>query len=595
MRARLLGLTVLVVLALLASLAMLLWDVRTPQPSAAGDLEPAPAPSELDAGPAPLRPASPRTPSAPTRCTPRAHKACQNGDLWWFDSCGVASEPSERCEGRGCEHDQCAAASRPENHCGAIGAYGICEGEIAKACVADRIVSVDCSEQRARCVMTSEGASCLPRDDKLACSERDAALCLGDRLRQCVDGRWAVIDCALRKAHCVDSAGQAHCESELAPRIGPMPQEICDGHDNDQDGRVDEGGVCEPIPLVAFIPNGAKLANLETRMQDELAILNRVFDPMRFQWAKTMPTASRYRNFDPRELEDAAAVFSQLEAKQFIARTRAADPSAAPSGDDGLDFYVAVLFSEKLRLDPPKSGISTLPNAHCGGVRVSDQPSPPHGLIVLTEARAPTTLSHEMGHYLGLCHTHEELARFAVKASARPECQRSGDGICDTAFDPGPTQCEEQAPCDFVCRRSPARPDAANVMSYYIPCRRELTAEQLAEAEHGLSLRRGWFRCLDPRDCSCDPAQLNGCPADMSCHPGASRDAAWSCELDGPGLPGAACRDASQCSNAAFCLGRNAGDSSGRCTRPCYGGGQAGECTCQDVGLAFPVCGEDLR
>jgi hypothetical protein len=358
---------------------------------------------------------------------------------------------------------------------------------------------------------------------------------------------------------------------------------------------VDESGACDPIPLVAFIPNGAKLANLDARMQDELAILNRVYEPMRFQWAKTLPTAGRYRNFDPREMEDAAVVFSQLEAKAYIARTRAADPSAAPRGDDGFDFYVAVLFSEKLRIEPPKSGISTLPNATCGGVRVSDQPSPPHGLIVLTEARAPETLTHEMGHYFGLCHTHEELARFATKISDRPECQRSGDGICDTAYDPGPTQCVEQAPCDFVCPKESARPDAANVMSYYISCRRALTAEQIALAQHGLGLRRGWFRCLDPRDCVCDPAQPNVCPADMSCHPGTSRDAAWSCELDGPGLPGASCRDASQCSSSAFCLGHDAGAGTGRCTRPCYGPGRVDDCTCQDVGLGFPVCAEDLR
>lgn len=585
----------LISLALLASLAMWLWDVNTPQPTAAPTPDPDQLSSESDSGSALARaPVAPK-PAPAAHCTPHARESCLNGDVWWFDSCGAASDLSESCEGRGCQGDQCAAAAHTEHHCGAISAYGVCDGDVAKACVFDHIVSVDCSELRGRCVMTSEGASCLPRDDKLACSERDAAVCVGNRLRQCVDGRWAVIDCALRKASCVDSGGEAHCASELLPKLTPALQEICDGRDNDNDGHVDESGACDPIPLVAFIPNGAKLANLDARMQDELAILNRVYEPMRFQWAKTLPTAGRYRNFDPREMEDAAVVFSQLEAKAYIARTRAADPSAAPRGDDGLDFYVAVLFSEKLRIEPPKSGISTLPNATCGGVRVSDQPSPPHGLIVLTEARAPETLTHEMGHYLGLCHTHEELARFATKISDRPECQRSGDGICDTAFDPGPTQCVEQAPCDFVCPRSSARPDAANVMSYYIGCRRALTPEQIAQAQHGLGLRRGWFRCLDPRDCVCDPAQPNVCPADMSCHPGTSRDAAWSCELDGPGLPGASCRDASQCSSSAFCLGHDAGSGTGRCTRPCYGPGRVDDCTCQDVGLGFPVCAEDLR
>jgi hypothetical protein len=183
------------------------------------------------------------------------------------------------------------------------------------------------------------------------------------------------------------------------------------------------------------------------------------------------------------------------------------------------------------------------------------------------------------------------VARFAVARPGEPPCMRSGDGICDTPVDPGPNQCQEQGPCDLYCPRSGDRPDALNVMSYYLGCRRSLTADQFAEVSRGLQLRRGWFRCLDPNDCSCDPHRADSCPAAMSCHPGTSVDAAWSCELDGPALPGAACRGTSQCSQGAICLVSKDSQSAGRCARPCR---SEGECSCADVGLPIRICAEDL-
>ncbi|MEY4577663.1 MAG: hypothetical protein RL701_2366, partial [Pseudomonadota bacterium] len=375
-----------------------------------------------------------------------------------------------------------------------------------------------------------------------------------------------------------------------------VPGELCDGKDNDGDAVVDEGAACDEVPLVAFIPQGAQLANLDVRMARELAIMNQIFSPTHFRWANTQDAPSDYRSFDPKDLETAANQLGQRLGRTYIAKHPAL-VTAAGDNPAGLDFYVPVLFAEKLELVPPKSGISTLPNARCGGVRVSDLPSPVSGLIVLTEARAPETLAHEMGHYLGLCHTHEQLDRYAVQSTtavasfaSSPACESSGDGICDTPVDPGLENCFRADLCQLQCHAG-EHPDASNVMSYYLGCRRALSPDQLTEAARNLQLRRAWFRCQDAHDCPCEPSLRNGCPPEMSCHPSGPADAPFLCELDGNSVPGAPCRSAGNCSARAFCIagGREGG---GRCVRPCEN--EPG-CTCLDVGLRVRVCAEDLQ
>jgi hypothetical protein len=571
----------LLLLALAASFFMWWWRVDSPLPAS----EPGPSADDASPAGAPAPPAPERVaerppapaPSPAAHCLPRTSRDCKDGDVWWFDSCGEANERAEVCAEGGCEAGRCVDAQAATDRCGTVSAWGQCEGDVAQACVMNRVVRVDCAAQHQRCAMTSEGAACLPRDDKNGCYGSEPPSCSGDRLRLCVDGRWRELNCKLRRATCSSEGGIAHCESDRELSLALAKLEICDGQDNDQDQKIDEGASCDTVPLVAFVPSSAKLNDLDGRMKRDLEIMNEIFAPIRFRWAKTVNADAHYREFDPNEMTAAAQLFSQAEAKPR-------EPNA-----EKLDFYIPVLFSERLTLQPPKGAISTLPNSTCGGTRVSDAPSPPSGLIALADARMPETLAHEMGHYLGLCHTHEELARYAVERPGAPPCKLNGDGICDTPSDPGPNQCAAQGMCDLYCARSGARPDAQNVMSYYLGCRRKLSPEQLAEVSRGLQLRRGWFRCLDPAACSCDPAQ-SACPADMSCHPGDSAATAWSCELDGPALPGAPCRDSSSCGQGAICLMPKS-SAAGRCARACRADST---CNCVDVGLPVRICAEDL-
>ena len=583
-RARQLGFAI----ALLAAALLWWWNPVPAPPPPNAEPQPerrAPEPERAERGPAPSQgKAGQPAPPPSAACAPRAELACHEGDVFWLDSCGHATELKERCEGRGCSAAHCQAAAR-ERACGRTSAYGDCDGEVAEACIGEQLVRVDCASRGERCVMTSEGAVCLPRDDKHGCRGYEPARCDGDKLTLCVDGRFRTIDCAARRARCSERGVSAHCEASSLPALPALglASERCNDLDDDGDGHIDEDGACDEVPLVAFVPQGARLANLEQRMADELAILNRVLAPTRFRWDRTREAPARYRTFEPRYMEQAANTLGQSESQFYMT----SHPSG--SGATGLPFYVAVLFAEKLKVEPPKSGMSTLPNARCGGVRISDAPSPVSGLIVLTEARQPETLTHEMGHYLGLCHTHEQVERFSVQADGVELCERSGDSVCDTPTDPGPPGCFQAAPCELMCRDG-SRPDPFNIMSYYLGCRRVLTPEQLTEAARNLALRKAWFRCQDPRACPCDPKLKAACPAEMSCHPGGSGDAPWWCELDGVGTPGAPCTDASHCGTRAFCLG---GASSGaRCVRPCE---EEPGCGCVDVGLSVRVCAQDLR
>ncbi|HKP58012.1 MAG TPA: M43 family zinc metalloprotease [Polyangiales bacterium] len=577
----------IVVLALTGALliALLLWDPAArpggvqeqdiPE-GAAGQA----APREP---PAPRSPAPPRPRTADQTCEPHASKACEDGDVWWFDGCGEPQELAESCAARGCRAGACLASARPDPRCVQVSAYGVCEGDQAVACVDNRMLRVDCGAKGMRCVTTREGARCLPRDAQRGCSDRARASCVGERLRECVDGYWTEIDCAARKASCLADGDGARCGASPTPPTAagrPPVRELCNGRDDDQDGQIDESDACKAVPLIAFVPQGARLSDLEARMASDLEIANRVFAPLQFVWAKQLAVSGDLRVVDPDRMENAARTLSQQESSVVQQRLHPAD-----NAQQGLPFYIAVLFAERIRGEPPKGGVSTLPNSTCGGVRISDTPSPPWGLVVLADQRTPQSLSHELGHYLGLCHTHEELSRIAAATASLPSCKRTGDGICDTATDPGPDACDEVAPCDFYCAASSARPDAANLMGYYMHCRQAFSPEQLSETARVLELRRGWFRCLDPQDCLCEPAAAS-CPNEMSCHP---YGPSFACELDGPGRPGTLCRNSSQCGYNAICMsGDNA---AGRCIRPCT---PSEDCTCRDVGLPFQVCAQDL-
>lgn len=111
----------------------------------------------------------------------------------------------------------------------------------------------------------------------------------------------------------------------------------------------------------------------------------------------------------------------------------------------------------------------------------------------------PDTLAHELGHFLGLAHTHK--TEFRTVAEAAAAFQRAGgnplifdgDGLSDTPPDPGigETTCGRVPFVDLAGVRLPL--PLNNVMSYY-DGRMVLTAGQLDRARWMIAERRarGW-------------------------------------------------------------------------------------------------------
>lgn len=124
---------------------------------------------------------------------------------------------------------------------------------------------------------------------------------------------------------------------------------------------------------------------------------------------------------------------------------------------------------------------------------------------------ATATLTHEMGHYFGLLHTHGS-SNCSASASATNElvngsnCTEGGDYICDTPADPGllgPNcgQSQVDVNCGYIGSARDANgqlytPDVRNIMSYSRSgCRDRLSAGQYARIFSTFTQYRTYLKC----------------------------------------------------------------------------------------------------
>jgi hypothetical protein len=108
-----------------------------------------------------------------------------------------------------------------------------------------------------------------------------------------------------------------------------------------------------------------------------------------------------------------------------------------------------------------------------------------------------STLAHEIGHYMGLMHTHGGSSDELVDGS---NCSFEGDWICDTPADPGLSGLVDTA-CIYTgtaldANNQPYQPDVTNIMSYSRKkCRTTFTPTQYSVINATYWSDRTYLQC----------------------------------------------------------------------------------------------------
>lgn len=538
----------------------------------------------------PLSPAGspPTPPETEPEKEPSAKNVCHEGDVWELDGDGVPKRLTEECGDQLCRDDECETPD-PKG-CGDVGPAGRCNSDTVETCYAGRVKRQDCRAVGRYCVTSADhGAYCRALEDP-PCDAPPR--CDGEDLEVCEAGARRRIACANFGGRCEERDGRPMCvrtepavgnadgsgPSDCGPcgcdnaPAGPSGLDVCDGTDNDGDGVVDNDATCETVDIVAFVVRNAagQSSYSEQDAASEVLRINQYFLDvgLSFRLRET-----RWID-DERWLQPDDGVIQDMHSSASLHE---------PSGD----FFVPLVFVDVIMTGfSPKLGVATLPSGGCGTAGFVTPSDRGRGVVVVSKGRHETTGAHEIGHFLGLCHTHFGSTDGAVterEGEACSVCEIEGDGVCDTPSDPGPPQCAyEPQLCSVVCAEGET-PDVTNIMSYYHACRGEFSQEQSWLMRRTLATRRALAACAHGT-CQCTP-EGDTCTVGMSCQPNRS-GATWACQTAGNAAEGAACAGHVECAAPYICA---SGPIQATCARPCVVG--ESECRCAPLtGTLYGVC-----
>ena len=129
-----------------------------------------------------------------------------------------------------------------------------------------------------------------------------------------------------------------------------------------------------------------------------------------------------------------------------------------------------------------------------------------------------STLTHELGHYLSLYHTHQGSTGSNPELVNGSNCTTAGDQLCDTPADPTLSTSTVNTSCQYTGTSTDPNgqtyaPDPTNIMSYSRKsCRTFMSSDQYNRANYSaindrgyLNCNTGVYGCTDPNALNYDP------------------------------------------------------------------------------------------